>query len=138
MTGAVAPRRNPVAIARHASKTVEEGEIGLLLRQGRYEVAERGDNGLPDAPPIAVTDTEQHGIANQRSIIRLVTTEAEHGFGEDEADIVLQPLAQPVAPVIIAIGVARPAADPHGPVIPQLDRGGRNIVCPEIEGSAAG
>src|SRR3984893_513456 len=134
----VAPRGHSVAIARHTSQTVEEGEIGLLLRQGRYEVAECSDNGLPDAPPVTVTDTEQHGIANQRPILRLVATEPEHGFGEDETDIVLQPLAQPVAPVIIAIGVARPAADPNGSVIPHFDRRGRDIVGPDIEGPAAG
>src|SRR6266478_3857740 len=109
---AVAPRRHPVAIARHPSQTVEEREIGLLLRQGRNEVAECGNNGLADAPPVTVTDTELHDIANQRPIIRLVAAEAEHGFGEDEADIVLQPLAQPVAPVMIAIGVTRPSGTP--------------------------
>jgi len=117
---------------------VEEGEIGLLLPQRRNEVAECGNNGLADAPPVTVADTEQHGIANQPTIIRLVTAETEHSFGKNEADIVLQPLAQPVAPVIIAIGVARPSADPHRSVVAQLDHGGRDIVRPEIEGPAAG
>jgi len=117
---------------------VEEGEIGLLLRQRRNEVAECGNNGLADAPPVTVADTEQHGIANQPTIVGAVTAETEHGFGKNEADIVLQPLAQPVAPVIIAIGVARPSADPHRSLVAQLDRSGRNIIRPEIESAAAG
>jgi hypothetical protein len=40
--------------------------------------------------------------------------------------------------VIIAIGVARPSADPHRSVVAQLDRSSRDIVRPEIEGPAAG
>src|ERR1700730_2676824 len=79
----VAPRGHSVAIARHTSQTVEEGEIGLLLRQGRYEVAECSDNGLADAPPVTVADTEQHGIANQPTIVGPVTAETEHSLGED-------------------------------------------------------
>jgi hypothetical protein len=117
---------------------VEEGEIGLLLRQGRDEVAECSNNGLADAPPVTVADTEQHGIANQPTIVGPVTVETEHSLGEDKTDIVLQPLAQPVAPVIIAIGVARTAADPHPSVVPQFDHRGRDIVRPEIESAAAG
>jgi hypothetical protein len=85
-----------------------------------------------------VADTEQHGIANQPTIVGPVTAETEHSLGEDKTDIVLQPLAQPVAPVIIAIGVARPSADPHPSVVAQIDPSGRNIIRPEIESAAAG
>ena len=59
-----------------------------------------------------VTDTEQHGIANKCTIIGMVTAQPEHRFGDDEPDIVLQPLPQAVAPMIIAVGVARPPAHP--------------------------
>ena len=60
---------------------MEEGEIGFLFRQGWDEVTECSNNRLADAPAVTVTDTELHGIANQRAIIRLATAEAEHGFG---------------------------------------------------------
>src|SRR5439155_26838028 len=68
---------------------------------------------------------------------RLVTVEAEHGFGEDQTDIVLQPLPQPVAPMVVAISVARPPANPYRAVVPQLYHRGRDIIGPEIEGPAA-
>jgi hypothetical protein len=38
-----------------------------------------------------VADIEQHGIANQPTIVGAVTAETEHGFGKNEADIVPQP-----------------------------------------------
>ena len=134
---AVAPRRHAVAIARYASQTVEKGEIALLLGQQRNEVGEGRDNGLADTPAVTVAGAEQHGIANKCTIIGMVTAQPEHRFGDDEPDIVLQPLPQAVAPMIIAVGVARPPAHPHGSVVPQFHRGGRDVIGPEIERPAA-
>jgi hypothetical protein len=50
---------------------------------------------------------------------------------------VLQALAQAIAPVGVAISVARQRANPYRPVVAKLNRSRRDIVSPEIEGPAA-
>src|SRR5271169_3367496 len=109
---AVASRRRAIAVARYSLETVKEGEVPFLLRQGRNEVAERGGDGQADTPYVAIADTEQHGLANQRAMTHAAGTEAQHRLGKDETDIVLQALAQAIAPVGVAVGEARPRANP--------------------------
>ena len=116
---------------------MKEGEVPFLLRQRWNEVAESGGYGQSDTPPVTIADTEQYTVAKQRPMIRATATEAQHRLGEDKTDIVLQALAQAIAPVGVAVRVARPRANPQSPVVPELDRGGRDIVCPEIKGPAA-
>jgi len=91
---------------------MKEGEIPLLLRQCRYQVAERGGDGQADTPSITIVDTEQYALANQRAMIRATGTETQHRFGKDETDVVLQALAQAIAPVGVAVRVTRPPANP--------------------------
>jgi hypothetical protein len=67
-----------------------------------------------------------------------LTGEAQHRLGKHKTDVVLQALAQPIAPVGVAIRMPCMPAHPKSPVIPQLDGGYRGIVRPEIESSAAG
>lgn len=63
--------------------------------------------------------------------------EAQYRLGEHETDIVLQALAQAIAPVGVTISVAGQRANPYRPVVAKLDRSRRDIVSPEIEGPAA-
>jgi len=45
-------------------------------------------------------------------MIRATGTETQHRLGKDETDIVLQALAQAIAPMGVAVRVARPPANP--------------------------
>jgi hypothetical protein len=45
-------------------------------------------------------------------MIHATAAETQHRLGEDKTDIVLQALAQAIAPVGVAVGVARPPANP--------------------------
>jgi hypothetical protein len=134
----IASRRLAVAVARDASQTVEEAEVFFLLRQRRNDIGERGDDRQTDTPPVTMARTKNYRVTYQRAVIGDLAAEAQHRLGEDEADIVLQPLAQPVAPMGLAVHVTRPGIDPNGTVIPQLDWRGRDIIGPEVEGAAAG
>ena len=100
---------------------MKEGEVPFLLRQRWNEVAESGGYGQSDTPPVTIADTEQYTVAKQRPMIRATATEAQHRLGEDKTDIMLQALAQAIAPVGVAVRVACPPANPQSPV-PELDR----------------
>ena len=134
---AVAPRWRAVAVTRYSLETVKEGEVPLFIRQGRNEVAERRGNGQTDTPPVTIADTEQYGVANQRAMVRAAAAQAQNRFGEDEADIVLQALAQTIGPVGGAVHVARPRAYPDRPVGPKLYGSGGDVVRPEVKGPTA-
>jgi hypothetical protein len=45
-------------------------------------------------------------------MIHSTGAETQHRLGEDEADIVLQALAQAIAPMGVAIGIPRSPANP--------------------------
>jgi len=81
---------------------------------------------------------KNYRVANQRAVIGALAAEPQHRLGEDETDIVLQPLAQAIAPVGLGVRVTRPGMDPNGAIIPQLDWSGRDIIGPQVEGAAAG
>ena len=117
---------------------MKEGEVPLLLRQRRNEVPEGYGDGEPDTPPVTISDTEQHAVANQRGMVSTTAAETQNCLGEDKAYIVLQALAQAITPMHLTVGVARPRANPKRSVVPDLDGGGRNIIGPEIKGPAAG
>ena len=134
---AITPRWCAVAVAGYPLETMKEGEVPLLLRQGRNEVPERYGDGEPNTPPITISNTKQHAVANQRGIVSTTTAETQNCLGEDKTNIVLQALAQAITPMRVAVRVAGPCADPHSPVVAELDGRGRDIVGPEIEGPAA-
>jgi hypothetical protein len=117
---------------------MKECEVLFLLRQSRDKVAKRGEDGQPDVPAIAMAGAEEHGVANQSAIANPFTREAQHRFREDQTNAVLQALAQPIAPVVVAISVLRVPADPDGPIIPQLDGSRRSIIRPKIKRPTAG
>src|SRR5262245_27532448 len=56
------PRRLAVAIRRNAASAVEQGEVGLLLRQNRQEIAERNKDRQANVPTVAVLDPEQRDL----------------------------------------------------------------------------
>src|SRR6516164_228884 len=134
---AITPRWRAVAVARYPLKTVKEGEVPLFLRQSRNEVPERYGDGEPDTPPVTISDTEQHAVANQRGMVSTTAAETQNCLGEDKTNIVLQALAQAICPMSLAVRVAGPCTNPNSPVVPELDGRGRDVVGPEIEGPAA-
>jgi hypothetical protein len=59
-----------------------------------------------------------------------------HGLGDHQTQVVGEPVVEPAAPVGGRVGVAGLVPDPDLAVM-QLDREGRHIVGPQIEGAAA-
>ena len=59
----------------------------------------------------------------------------QHSLGENEADILFQPLAQSIAPVGVAVGIVGLGTDPHHTVSHFNCRCG-NVVGPQVEGAA--
>ena len=66
-----------------------------------------------DGPAIAVTSPKQQGVAYQGAIVYALAYKPQHCLGEDKADILLQPLAQSVAPVGVTVGIAGLRTHPH-------------------------
>ena len=62
------------------------------------------------AEPCTTCHYDPHDEA--RVMIRATGTETQHRFGKNETDIVLQALAQAIAPVGVAVRVSRPPANP--------------------------
>ena len=62
--------------------------------------------------------------------------QALHRLGDHEAQVMGKPVVEPAAPVGGRVGVAGPVLDPYFAVM-QLDREGRHVVGPQIEGAAA-
>src|SRR5262249_32908436 len=61
------PPRRPAAVRRHLARTVEQGEIGFILRQHRQEIGEGGEDRETHAPAVAVLRPEQRHLAVRRS-----------------------------------------------------------------------
>ena len=58
----VSARGCAVAIRRHSSRPMEQSKMGLLRGQVRQKPAERGQDGKPGIPAVAVAGTEQRGL----------------------------------------------------------------------------
>jgi hypothetical protein len=59
-----------------------------------------------------------------------------HRLGDDEAEVVGESVLEPPAPVRGGIGMAKGRLHPHV-ALAQLDRTGRDVVRPQVEGAAA-
>jgi hypothetical protein len=70
-------------------------------------------------------------------IVYALANKPEHCLGEDETDVLLQPLAQSVAPVGVTVGIAGLWTHPHDAVA-YLDCRRRNVVGPKVKGAATG
>ena len=128
--------RLPVTVRRHPADALVEGEIGLVLGQGGNEVAERRQHRQSAAPAVAVAGAEQGGLADDLGIAGAGRPEAEHGLGDDEADIVGHAVAEAPAPMAGFVGVAAIARHPDL-AMANLHRAGGHVVRPQVEGGAA-
>src|SRR5215204_1191332 len=133
---ALPSRRLAVAVRRDPPGAVEEREIRLLFRQHGEEVAERGENGGADPPAVAVLDGEQRCLPQDLPRGHARRELSPHGLGDHEAEIVRKTVVEPTAPMARGIAMAERRLDPNLSIT-HLDRTGRDIVSPEIEGAAA-
>ena len=58
----VPPRRLAIAVRRHAARTVDQSEIGLLLRQQRQKIGQCRQDRQTHAPAVAVLHPEQRPL----------------------------------------------------------------------------
>ena len=134
--GALPSRRLAIAVRRDPPGAVEEREISLLFRQHGEEVAERGEDGRADSPAVAVLDGEQRRLPQDLPRGHASRELSPHGLGDHEAEVVGQAVVEPTAPVAQGVAMAERRLDPDLSIT-HLDRTGRDIVGPEIEGAAA-
>ena len=88
-----------LAIRSHASRAVEQRKVRLVLRQKGQQLAERGQNCEAGIPPIAVAGAEQRDLPHhvrRRPARRQLTM---HGLGNDEAEIMGEPVLKAVPPM---------------------------------------
>jgi hypothetical protein len=116
------PRCLPVAICRDATGAVEQGEVGLLFRQNRQEIAKRSKDRQAYAPTVAVLDPEQrdlpHDIRRRYAGRKL----AVDRFGNDKAQEMPEAVVEPLAPMRCRIGVTESRPHP-GLAVTQLGVG---------------
>ena len=118
------------AVLGHALGPVKQSKVRLLIRQQRQKLTERGKNGEPDAPAIAIAGAEQSGLPyhlRRWSARRQLTV---HGLGDDEAEIVGEPIGKPLTPVLDRVGIAEDRPYPDLAACADLDGTGRHVVCP--------
>src|SRR5215207_3928440 len=135
--GALPSRRFAVAVRRDPTGAVEEREISLLFRQHGEKVAERGEDGRADSPAVAVLDGEQRSLPQDRRRGHAGRELSPHALGDHEAKVVGKPVLEPTAPVARGVAMTKRGLDPDLAVVTHLDRTGRDIVGPKIEGAAA-
>jgi hypothetical protein len=116
---------------------VEQREIGLILRQKRQEIRERGEDGQAHAPAVAVSRAVQRDLPHDIRRRHAAGELAVHRLGDDQAEVVGEPVVEPVAPMRRRIGVAEGGLHPDVRAA-HFDRAGRHVVGPQIEGAAAG
>jgi hypothetical protein len=115
---------------------VEQGEIGFLLRQHGQEIGERREDRKTHAPAVAVLRPEQRHLpydVGPRYVVRELTM---HGLGDNEAEIVCEAVRKPRTPVHGGIGMTECGLYPDVSIA-HLDRADRNVVRPQVEGTAA-
>ena len=109
---ALPARRRTVAVLGHAPRAVKQRELRFLARQHRQQLAERGQDGEPDAPAIAVAAAEQRGLPHDVRRRPARREQAMHRLGDDEAQVVREPVGEPPAPMFGRIGIAEHRLDP--------------------------
>jgi hypothetical protein len=116
---------------------VKQRQVHLFIRQDGQQLAECAQNGQAGAPAVAVAGTEQGGLAHHVGRRLTGGEQAMHGLGNDQAEIMGQPVLEPLAPMPDRIDRAEHGLDPNLAARTNLDRAGRHIVRPEIECAAA-
>ena len=69
------------------------------------------------------------------AVVYALADKPQHSLGENETDVLFQPLAQSIAPVGVTVGIAGVRRDPHHTVA-YLDCRRGNVVGPKVEGAA--
>ena len=141
MTGegsAIPPRRLALTICGHPAGAMEQGEVGFLLRQHRQQVAKGREDGQADAPAVPVLEPEERHLPDDLGGWHARRELAPHGLGDDQVEIVGQALLQAPTPMSGRVGMAEDGLHPYLARLAHLDRAGRHVVGPEIEGAAAG
>ena len=118
-----------------AAHAVKQGKLGFLFRQKGQKLAERGKDGEPRIPAIAVPSTEQRGLLYH---VRWWLSRHQltlHRLGDDETEVMGEPVCEPLVPMPRRIGVTEHRFYPNL-ACADLDRTGWHIVGPQIEGAA--
>ena len=130
------PRCLAVAVRRHAARTVEQGEVDILLWQHRQEIGERREDRETHVPAVTVLRPEQRHLPHDvgpRHVGRELTM---HGLGDNEPEVVFEPVRKPLPPVRGGVGMTERGLHPDL-AIPQFDWEDRYVVRPQIKGAAA-
>src|SRR5271165_4085675 len=133
---ALPPRWLPVAVRRHTARPVEQGEIGFVLGQSGQQIGECGEDRETDAPAVPVLGPEQRRLPYDVGFRCAGREPALHRLGDDEADVVLEAVIKPLAPVRSGVGMTEGCLDPDL-LVAHLDRESRGVIRPQIEGAAA-
>ncbi len=115
---------------------MEQDEIGFVLGQSGQQISERGEDCEAHAPAIPVMGPEQRRLLDDVDFRYAGRELAMHRLGDDEADVVREAVIKPLAPVRGGVGLTEHGLYPDLAVA-HLDREGRRVVRPQIEGAAA-
>ena len=116
-------------------ETVHECERAVVPIEVGEEVGHRDERGEPGAPAgIAVARAELDAGPHDLARLDARVEQPEHRLGDDERDVLLEPLAQPALEVRDHVGV-RAGADEHV-VAADLDVEAARVVGPEVERAA--
>jgi hypothetical protein len=118
------------------ARALEEGKIGLLLRQPGQQIGERDKYRETDAPAVAVSCPEQRHLPHDVGRRHIGCKLPMHGLADDEAEVMCEAVRKALPPVRDGIGVTERGLHPDLPVA-QLDRAHRHVVGPQVEGAAA-
>ena len=109
---------------------MKQSEVRLFLRQKGQELAESSQDRQPGIPAVTVASPKQCDLPHRvrrRQTRRQLTV---HRFGEDEAEIMSEPIGEPITPMSNRIGVAKHRLHPDLAAGADLDGTSRHIVCP--------
>ena len=86
---------------------MKQRKVHLVFGQDWQELAERGQDGEPGIPAIAVPGTEQRGLPHHIRgwLARCQLT--VHRLGDDQAEVMAEPVFQPLAPMFNRVSVAK-------------------------------
>ena len=96
------------------------------------------EDGQADAPAVPVLEPEERDLLDDLGSRHARRELALHGLGDDQVEIVGEALLQAPAPMSGWVGMAEGRPHPYLTRLADLDRAGRHVVSPEIEGAAAG
>ena len=91
-----------------------------------------------DTPAVPVLEPEERHLPDDLGGWHVRRQLTPHGLGDDQVEIVGEALLQAPTPMSGWVGMTEDRPHPHLTGLAHLDRAGRHVVGPEIEGAAAG